>query len=246
MACSTQSSRMHWLPTDNRLNATGKSSQDYVAVFNPSTEKVTVLKTIGYKFGRGLSVHGMDVVESRERPADLLLYMVNHRAPFAPKRAEEEGQDSVIEVFRTRPGMEEIHYVATVKDPVISTPNDIVAGDEEMNRMIESMDLFNNICNNKWFTETSIILFLNKKDLFEIKIKQTPLTICFPEYGGANTYDEAAAYIQMKFEDLNQKKGKKEIYTHFTCATDTSNVQFVFDAVTDVIIKNNLKDCGLL
>ena len=34
-------------------------------------------------------------------------------------------------------------------------------------------------------------------------------------------------------------------YTHFTCATDTNNVQFVFDAVTDVIIKNNLKDCGL-
>jgi len=37
----------------------------------------------------------------------------------------------------------------------------------------------------------------------------------------------------------------KEIYTHFTCATDTTNIQFVFDAVTDVIIKNNLKDCGL-
>lgn len=132
MACSTQSSRMHWLPTDNRLNATGKSNQDYVAVFNPATEKVTVLKTIGYKFGRGLSVHGMDVVASLERPEDLLLYMVNHRAPFAPKLAEVEGQDSVIEVFRTRPGMEEIHYVATFKDPVISTPNDIVAGDEEM------------------------------------------------------------------------------------------------------------------
>ncbi|KAL0191710.1 hypothetical protein M9458_014408, partial [Cirrhinus mrigala] len=52
-------------------------------------------------------------------------------------------------------------------------------------------------------------------------------------------------YIQTKFEDLNKKKDTKEIYTHFTCATDTKNVQFVFDAVTDVIIKNNLKDCGL-
>ena len=41
------------------------------------------------------------------------------------------------------------------------------------------------------------------------------------------------------------KGNLKEIYTHFTCATDTKNVQFVFDAVTDVIIKNNLKDCGL-
>lgn len=49
----------------------------------------------------------------------------------------------------------------------------------------------------------------------------------------------------MQFENLNSRKGEKEIYTHFTCATDTGNIQFVFDAVTDVIIKNNLKDCGL-
>ncbi|MCI4388700.1 hypothetical protein PGIGA_G00089080 [Pangasianodon gigas] len=71
------------------------------------------------------------------------------------------------------------------------------------------------------------------------------LTICYPEYAGSNTYEEAAAYIQCQFEDLNKRKDTKEIYTHFTCATDTKNVQFVFDAVTDVIIKNNLKDCGL-
>jgi guanine nucleotide-binding protein G(i) subunit alpha len=62
---------------------------------------------------------------------------------------------------------------------------------------------------------------------------------------GANTFEEAAAYIQLQFENLNKRKDTKEIYTHFTCATDTNNVQFVFDAVTDVIIKNNLKDCGL-
>lgn len=69
------------------------------------------------------------------------------------------------------------------------------------------------------------------------------LTVLSPT--GANKYDEAASYIQSKFEDLNKRKDTKEIYTHFTCATDTKNVQFVFDAVTDVIIKNNLKDCGL-
>lgn len=62
---------------------------------------------------------------------------------------------------------------------------------------------------------------------------------------GPNTFEDAACYIRMKFESLNKRKDQKEIYTHFTCATDTNNVQFVFDAVTDVIIKNNLKDCGL-
>lgn len=52
------------------------------------------------------------------------------------------------------------------------------------NRMHESMKLFDSICNNKWFTDTSIILFLNKKDLFEEKIKRSSLTICYPEYAG--------------------------------------------------------------
>ncbi|XP_055376189.1 G protein alpha i subunit [Condylostylus longicornis] len=122
----------------------------------------------------------------------------------------------------------------------------VLAEDEEMNRMIESMKLFDSICNSKWFVETSIILFLNKKDLFAEKIQRSPLTICFPEYAGPNTYEDAAQYIRMKFENLNKKKDQKEIYTHLTCATDTSNIQFVFDAVTDVIIKQNLKDCALL
>ena len=61
---------------------------------------------------------------------------------------------------------------------------DGLAEDEEMNRMMESIKLFDSICNNKWFVETSIILFLNKKDLFEDKIRHSPLTICFPEYEG--------------------------------------------------------------
>lgn len=134
------------------------------------------------------------------------------------------------------------------------------------NRMQESLKLFDSICNNKWFTDTSIILFLNKKDLFEEKIRKSPLTICFADYtgeyppwfgrenhlsdcapfvrAGAQEYGEAAAYIQAQFEAKN-KSTTKEIYCHMTCATDTNNIQFVFDAVTDVIIANNLRNCGL-
>lgn len=63
----------------------------------------------------------------------------------------------------------------------------MLAEDEEMNRMIESMKLFDSICNSKWFVDTSIILFLNKKDLFEEKITRSPLIICFPEYTGKLT-----------------------------------------------------------
>ncbi|KPP66272.1 cone transducin alpha subunit-like [Scleropages formosus] len=121
----------------------------------------------------------------------------------------------------------------------------VLVEDDEVNRMHESLHLFNSICNHKFFATTSIVLFLNKKDLFVEKIKKVHLSICFPDYDGPNTYEDASNYIKAQFEDLNMKKGVKEIYSHMTCATDTKNVEIVFNAVTDIIIKENLKDCGL-
>ncbi|KAI4902301.1 hypothetical protein NFI96_034722 [Prochilodus magdalenae] len=149
----------------------------------------------------------------------------------------------------------------------------VLVEDDEVNRMHESLHLFNSICNHRFFATTSIVLFLNKKDLFEEKIKKVHLSICFPEYDGKtnleskawslksqavsfflmtlsahtgpNTYEDASNYIKSQFQELNMKKGVKEIYAHMTCATDTKNVEIVFNAVTDIIIKENLKDCGL-
>lgn len=72
--------------------------------------------------------------------------------------------------------------------------------------------------------------------------ERTSLTAMPP---GPNTYEDAGNYIKLQFLELNMRRDVKEIYSHMTCATDTENVKFVFDAVTDIIIKENLKDCGL-
>ncbi|XP_007088616.2 guanine nucleotide-binding protein G(t) subunit alpha-1 [Panthera tigris] len=121
----------------------------------------------------------------------------------------------------------------------------VLVEDDEVNRMHESLHLFNSICNHRYFATTSIVLFLNKKDVFSEKIKKAHLSICFPDYDGPNTYEDAGNYIKVQFLELNMRRDVKEIYSHMTCATDTQNVKFVFDAVTDIIIKENLKDCGL-
>lgn len=80
------------------------------------------------------------------------------------------------------------------------------------------------------------------KEMTENKLKPC-LPIVSPT--GPNTYEDAGNYIKVQFLDLNMRRDIKEIYSHMTCATDTENVKFVFDAVTDIIIKENLKDCGL-
>ena len=47
--------------------------------------------------------------------------------------------------------------------------------DEDTNRVHESMSLFEGICNNRFFGETSMILFMNKTDLFKEKLSKSPL-----------------------------------------------------------------------
>lgn len=46
--------------------------------------------------------------------------------------------------------------------------------------------LFESICNSKWFVNTSMILFLNKVDLFKEKIQKSEIKEYFPDYRGSN------------------------------------------------------------
>lgn len=78
----------------------------------------------------------------------------------------------------------------------MSEYDQVLHEDETTNRMQESLKLFDSICNNKWFGDTSIILFLNKKDLFEEKILRSPLTICFQEYTGAWQHLQIIQYVK--------------------------------------------------
>ena len=50
--------------------------------------------------------------------------------------------------------------------------------------MQESLILFESVINSRWFLRTSVILFLNKIDVFKMKLMKTPLERYFPEYTG--------------------------------------------------------------
>lgn len=128
----------------------------------------------------------------------------------------------------------------------ISEYDQVLFEDEDKNRIEEAIELFEEICNSEWFVDTSMLLFLNKRDLFQLKIDEVPLTVCplFADYTGSG-YDEGVEYIRGKFLEKNANPEDKEIYVHVTCATDTGNVEAVFDGVKDIIIKGSLRDAGL-
>ncbi|CAI2170950.1 7173_t:CDS:2 [Funneliformis geosporum] len=127
----------------------------------------------------------------------------------------------------------------------ISEYDQLLLEDESVNRMQEALTLFDSICNSRWFVKTSIILFLNKIDRFKEKLPISPMNKYFPDFEGGDNYELACDYILNRFVSLNQSD-VKQIYTHFTCATDTQQIKFVMAAVNDIIIQTNLRDCGLL
>ena len=119
--------------------------------------------------------------------------------------------------------------------------------DGTTNRMEESLNLFQAICVNKFFDQSSIILFLNKLDLFTEKINNTNhhLRLYFPHYNGPD-HDVSAAkeFIMKKFLACNMNEARS-IHVHFTTATDTSNIKVVFDIVLGLISQQNFADAEL-
>ncbi|XP_040844720.1 guanine nucleotide-binding protein subunit alpha-14 isoform X1 [Ochotona curzoniae] len=128
----------------------------------------------------------------------------------------------------------------------LSEYDQVLAECNNENRMEESKALFKTIITYPWFLNSSVILFLNKKDLLEEKIMYSHLISYFPEYTGPKQDVKAAKdFILKLYQDQNPDK-EKVIYSHFTCATDTENIRFVFAAVKDTILQLNLREFNLV
>ena len=113
------------------------------------------------------------------------------------------------------------------------------------NAMIESIRLFENIINNKYFYHIPIILMLNKKDLLLNRIQfddEMKLFLqCFPQFNQLICYKECIDYIQNEFCKQN-KNPERHIYTHFTCATTDNNVvERLFNDVQSIVLEHCLR-----
>lgn len=108
------------------------------------------------------------------------------------------------------------------------------------NQMQEALLLFESIMSLTWFKSSSIILFLNKIDLFKEKLTDKPIKDYFPDYSGAvDDYNAASQHFADKFRALN-KTEDREVYVHFTNATDTNLLKITMQSVQDTIIQKNL------
>lgn len=126
----------------------------------------------------------------------------------------------------------------------LSEYDQVLLEESSQNRMMESLLLFDSVVNSRWFIRTSIILFLNKVDIFREKLSRSPLGNYFPDYSGGNDVNKAAKYLLWRFNQVN--RAHLNLYPHLTQATDTSNIRLVFAAVKETILNNALRDSGIL
>ncbi|EZF74099.1 hypothetical protein H105_04115 [Trichophyton soudanense CBS 452.61] len=144
----------------------------------------------------------------------------------------------------------------------LSEYDQVLLEESNQNRMMESLVLFDSVVNSRWFMRTSIVLFLNKVDLFRQKLGRSPLNKYFPDYSGGNDVNRAAKYLLWRFNQVNRAHLNLypqcvrsfvfllfKAYTNvlsLTQATDTSNIRLVFAPVKETILQNALKDSGIL
>lgn len=117
----------------------------------------------------------------------------------------------------------------------------VLMEDRTTNRLVESCNIFETIVNNKFFSNVSIILFLNKTDLLEVKVQATNIKDFFPNFeGNPHKLSDVQQFILHMF-DSKRRERSKALFHHFTTAIDTENIKFVFHAVKDTILQYNLK-----
>jgi len=112
--------------------------------------------------------------------------------------------------------------------------------DVNANQMHEALMLFDSLINGEWFKDKPIILFLNKVDLFREKLRKSPVKAHFPDYQGSEgDEDGAIQFFANKFKAIN-KNAHREIYIHYTTATDTNLLKATMGSVHDILIQKQL------
>ena len=137
-------------------------------------------------------------------------------------------------------GVDIIMYLASLTDydqPVEEQP--------DKNAMEESVQIFASLIKSQWFRKSPVLLYLNKKDRFESKIKSHPLNKYIADFKeNPESYDDSVAYIKDKFVSTNMQKNRL-IYCRTTCATNKQNISAVLNVSLNNVLCKTFETIGL-
>ncbi|KAG2139224.1 guanine nucleotide binding protein, alpha subunit [Suillus clintonianus] len=121
--------------------------------------------------------------------------------------------------------------------------------DPRVNRLEDSFILWKAICSSKLLSRTVLILFLNKMDILEQKIRHGIMVKRFlPSYGDRpNEPNDVVKYLRQKFKDTVRYCSPEPRVCHIypTSVTDTKAMSVTLISVRDGILRRHLKHADL-
>lgn len=115
--------------------------------------------------------------------------------------------------------------------------NQVMYEDSAMNRMKEDLTLFEEMTKKDIFANIPFFLFLNKKDLFEVMIRDKPISGLFPEYKGGDDVHASIAYIEQEFR--SRLPPKKDLLVQAVTSVWKRDIKTAFEEVKKYLIDKN-------
>lgn len=132
----------------------------------------------------------------------------------------------------------------------ISGFDQTLSEDRSVNRLEDSVLLWKSVCSNKLLAGVELVLFLNKCDLLEAKLKSgIRLAKYVRSFGDRpNDLDSATKYFRGKFSAILREHSPqpRKFYGFCTSVTDTTTTAGILAIVRDIVIREHLRKTKLL
>ncbi|TFK49298.1 G-alpha-domain-containing protein [Heliocybe sulcata] len=132
----------------------------------------------------------------------------------------------------------------------ISGFDQVLTEDRSINRLEDSVLLWKAICSNKLLANVELVLFLNKCDILDQKLKSgVRLSKYVRSFGDRpNDLETASKYFRSKFNAIQREysPNPRKFYGFCTSVTDTNTTAGILASVRDMVIRQHLKQSKLL
>ncbi|KAJ6600039.1 guanine nucleotide-binding protein alpha-4 subunit [Mycena vulgaris] len=132
----------------------------------------------------------------------------------------------------------------------ISGFDQVLAEDRTVNRLEDSVLLWKAVCSNKLLAGVDLVLFLNKCDILERKLRSGVRLVRYVRsYADReNSFEAVSQYLRSKFSAIHREysPNPRKFYAFCTSVTDTATTGGIIASVRDMVVRQHLKQSKLL